>query len=297
LAACNSPDSQPLTPSRLRYLDVRSPAQVVQGLDRVRPDFVVHLAAETDVDLCESDVDHAYATNALGTKHVALACQSANLPLAYVSTAGVFDGEKDGPYTEYDPAYPINVYGRSKFEGERYVRDFLTRFYIVRAGWMVGGGDKDHKFVAKILHQLNAGATTIYAVGDKWGTPTYAPDFAQCFTALVETGSYGLYHMACLGQGTRYDVAKKMLQVLGRDDVELVEVDSEFFRDAFPAPRPRSEMMRNLLLDLQGLNTMRPWEESLEEYLRTAFDDLAGGAHEVVGMAMALSTNGNGRHS
>lgn len=271
LRADGSPDGN------LQYLDVRSPEQIARWLDRTRPDFVVHLAAETDVDLCESDVDHAYTTNALGTKHVALACQRAELPLAYVSTAGVFDGEKEDPYTEYDAARPINVYGQSKFEGEQYVRDFLSRFYIVRAGWMVGGGDKDHKFVAKILRQLDDGARTLYAVGDKWGTPTYAPDFAACFTRLVETGSYGLYHMACLGRGTRYDVAQKILQVLGRDEeVELVEVGSDFFRETFPAPRPRSEMMRNLLLDLQGLNTMRPWEESIEEYLLTAFAGLPG---------------------
>jgi len=259
---------------RLEKLDVRSCRQVSAGFDCVRPEFVVHLAAETDLEACEADPDNALATNALGTKHVALACQANALPMAYVSTAGVFDGQKDGAYTEYDTPNPINVYGRSKLEGERYVQMFLQRFYIVRAGWMVGGGEKDHKFVAKILAQLKQGATTLYAVGDKLGTPTYAPDFARCFVHLIETGSYGVYHMACQGRASRYDVAKKILEVLGRTDVELVEVGSEFFRETFPAPRPRSEMMRNLLLELQGLNGMRPWEEALEEYLVTAFADL-----------------------
>ncbi len=280
-AAVETPDADPTRLDRLGRLDVRRRDDIDQWVDRTWPDMIAHLAAETDVDLCEAEPDHAYATNALGTKHVALACQAANLPLVYISTAGVFDGCKDGAYTEYDEVHPINVYGASKFEGERYVQNFLKQFYIVRAGWMVGGGDRDHKFVAKILNQLKEGARTLYAVGDKWGTPTYAPDFASCLTRLLETDSYGLYHMACLGQGTRYDVAKKILQVLGVDqEIELVEVDSAYFQDSFPAPRPRSEMMRNLLLDLQGLNTMRHWEESLEEYLRTAFADLpleAGG--------------------
>lgn len=270
-----NPWRQPgLSIADMGYLDVRSRDDIAQWLERVRPDMVMHLAAETDVDLCEAQPDHAYQTNALGTKHVALACQRADLPLVYISTAGVFDGEKDGAYTEYDEAVPINVYGRSKLAGEDYVRTFLNRFYIVRAGWMVGGGDKDHKFVAKILQQLNEGATTLYVVTDKLGTPTYAPDFAQCLTALVQTESYGLYHMACLGNGTRYDVAKKILDVLGRTDVQLVEVDSDFFRESYPAPRPRSEMMRNLMLDMQGLNTMRHWEVALDEYLRTAFSDI-----------------------
>jgi dTDP-4-dehydrorhamnose reductase len=255
-------------------LDVRSRNDIRSWFERARPEFVVHLAAETDVDVCERDADHAYLTNAIGTKHVAIACRTENVPLAYVSTAGVFDGAKDEPYIEYDAAYPINNYGRSKLEGERYTQTFLDRFFVVRAGWMVGGGPKDHKFVAKILQQLAVGAKTIYAVGDKLGTPTYAPDFAACFAALITTGSYGLYHMACLGRGTRYDVARKILTVLGRNDVKLEEVASDFFKDEYPAPRPRSEMMRNLMLDLQGLNTMRDWEIALEEYLRTAFSDL-----------------------
>jgi dTDP-4-dehydrorhamnose reductase len=255
-------------------LDVRSRDDIAASFERVRPDFVVHLAAETDVDICERDADHAYLTNAIGTKHIALACRAADVSLAYVSTAGVFDGVKSEPYIEYDAAYPINNYGKSKLEGERYTQTFLDRFYVVRAGWMVGGGPKDHKFVAKVLQQLADGNTTIYAVGDKLGTPTYAPDFAACFVRLIATDSFGLYHMACRGRGTRYDVAKKILDVLGRDDVRLQEVDSDFFKDEYPAPRPRSEMMRNLMLDLQGLNTMRDWEVALEEYLQTAFADL-----------------------
>jgi dTDP-4-dehydrorhamnose reductase len=256
-------------------LDVRSRTDIAAGFGRFKPDFVVHLAAETDLEICEADPEHAFATNALGTKHVALACQAFGAELAYVSTAGVFDGEKAEPYIEYDPARPINRYGSSKLDGERYVSTFLNRFYIVRAGWMVGGGRKDHKFVAKILAQLKAGARTLYAVGDRLGTPTYAPDFARCFSQLIESRSYGLYHMVCTGQASRFDVARKILEVLGRtEDVQLVEVDSSFFRDSYPAPRPKSEAMRNLLLDLQGLNTMRPWEEALEEYLSVALDDL-----------------------
>ncbi len=259
----------------LGRLDVRLPHHINDWIDRVQPDLVVHLAAETDVDRCELDPKHAHATNAEGALHVASACRAAGLPLAYISTAGVFDGEKDEPYTEVDPAHPINVYGRSKLDGEQHVLSLVERSYVVRAGWMVGGGDRDHKFVAKILSQLRAGATTLYAVGDRWGTPTYAPDFARCFGHMVAGKHYGLYHMACLGKGTRYHVAREILRILGRDgDVQLVEVQSEFFRDRFPAPRPRSEMMRNDGLTRLGLNRMRPWEESLREYLITSFPEL-----------------------
>ncbi|HZT05496.1 MAG TPA: dTDP-4-dehydrorhamnose reductase [Chloroflexota bacterium] len=264
----------PRTGTPLGHLDVREPTAIDAWLAWTRPDFVVHLAAETDVDLCEAQPAHAFATNAAGTEYVARACRRDGIPLAYVSTAGVFDGEKTEPYTEDDPAIPINEYGRSKLQGECWTRELVDRSFIVRAGWMVGGGDRDHKFVAKILHQIRAGARVLHAVDDKWGTPTYAPDFARCFAALLETEEYGLYHMACLGSGTRFDVARAILKVL-RSDVELRSVPSEFFREEYPAPRPRSEMMRNAHLDRLGLNTMRPWESSLEEYLRTAFPQFA----------------------
>lgn len=255
---------------RVGQLDVRSIDQVEAWFRTVQPEFVMHLAAETDVDLCQQQPEHAFTTNALGTKHIALACQAADVRLVYISTVGVFDGEKSDPYTEVDEPNPINHYGRSKLAGERYVQWFLRRFYIVRAGWMVGGGVKDHKFVGKILQQLNDGANTLYCVSDR-GTPTYAPDFARCLTRLIETDSFGLYHMACRGLGSRFDVARKILDVLGRTDVDLVSVEREFFKTTYPAPRPRSEMMRNLTLESQGWNTMRHWEEALEEYLATAF--------------------------
>ena len=198
------------------------------------------------------------------------------VPMVYISTAGVFDGEKDGAYTEYDQPHPINMYGRSKYEGELAVRELVEEHYVIRAGWMVGGGAaKDHKFVAKILAQLRSGVTTIHAVTDKSGTPTYAPDFARCLLPLLESELFGLYHMVCGGEGTRFDVAARILQLLGREDVELVPVESSFFAAEFPSVRPRSEIMRNLVLDLQGMNTMRPWQTALEEYLRTEFADLA----------------------
>jgi dTDP-4-dehydrorhamnose reductase len=107
----------------------------------------------------------------------------------------------------------------------------------------------------------------IHAVTDKLGTPTYTEDFARNLLALVETPFYGLYHMACLGRGSRLDVAKELLAYYGRDDVEVKPVTSDFFAQTYPAPRPYSEMMRNYMLDLHGLNLMRPWQVALREYL------------------------------
>jgi dTDP-4-dehydrorhamnose reductase len=200
-----------------------------------------------------------------------MACRERGATVVYISTAGVFDGTKtDGPYTELDQPRPINVYGRSKLEGETIVQRFVPGGFVVRAGWMVGGADRDHKFVAKVIEQLRGGSRTIRAVTDKLGTPTYTQDFAQNLLELVRTPFHGLYHMACLGEGSRFDVAREIVAFYERDDVDVVPVTSDAFTDAYPAPRPRSEIMRNYMLDLRGLNRMRPWQVALREYLENA---------------------------
>ena len=253
------------------HLDVRVYSEMISAIERWRADLVLHLAAETDLEICEADPDHAFRTNTLGTQNAAVACQARDLPLVYISTAGVFDGEKDdGPYDEFDEPRPINVYGRSKYEGELLVLRLVPKHFVIRAGWMVGGVERDHKFVAKVIDQLRAGATTIRAVTDKLGTPTYTEDFARNMLELIETPFYGRYHMACLGEGSRYDVAREIVEFYGRHDVRVVPVTSEAFADEYPAPRPRSEMMRNYMLELRGMNRMRPWREALHEYLKIA---------------------------
>lgn len=252
-------------------LDVRDDAAVVEAVERHRPDLVLHLAAETDLETCEASPDHAYLTNTVGTQNVALACASTGATLVYISTAGVFDGEKtDGPYTEFDPPRPINVYGQSKYQGEILALRLVPRSFVVRAGWMVGGAHRDHKFVGKVIDQLRHGAQTIRAVTDKLGTPTYTHDFASNLLELAGTRYYGRYHMACLGEGSRYDVAREIVAFYGRPDVEVVPVTSDAFTVDYPAPRPRSEMMRNYMLDLRGMNRMRSWQISLREYLTAA---------------------------
>jgi dTDP-4-dehydrorhamnose reductase len=253
-------------------LDVRDFSAVRRELERFEPDIVAHLAAETNLETCERDPDHAYRTNTIGTQHVAVATHEHGATLIYISTAGVFDGEKVGePYTEFDQPRPINVYGGSKYQGERIASTLSPRHFIVRAGWMVGGGERDHKFVAKILGQIAAGARVIHAVDDKLGTPTYTEDFAANLLRLIEEPRYGLYHMTCRGQGSRLDVARAIVDWLG-EDIEVRPVSSSHFADTFFAPRPRSEMMRNYMLELAGIDLMRPWQEALRAYLDRSFE-------------------------
>jgi dTDP-4-dehydrorhamnose reductase len=250
---------------QIQHLDVRVYKQLDEIVGKIEPDMVMHLAAETDVDKCEIEPDHAFLTNTIGTQNVGLICQKRNIVMVYISTIGVFYGDKIDPYTEFDIPNPINVYGRSKLEGEKIVQSLLRSYYIVRAGWMVGGGPKkDKKFIGKIIKQIKE-TDVIKAVNDKIGSPTYTVDFSRCLTDLIETGFYGLYHCTNKGFGSRFDVAKKIVDFLGRSDVTVEPVSSAYF--PLPAARARSEMSRNYKLELLGKDATRNWEDALKEYI------------------------------
>ncbi len=267
----------------IQYLDVRDYDVFLSAARDARPTHLFHFAAETSLERCEEDPDLAWSTNALGTQNAALIARLLNIPLVYVSTAGVFDGNSTQPYTEFDEPKPIMVYGRSKLEGERIAQRLLPLTYIVRAGWMpgglalepaeglppeVGGLDREHKFVALIARQLQAGTKTLHAVDDKFGTPTYAPHFAAKLIELTDTGLFGTYHLACKGGGSRFDVANYIVKSLGfADSVRVLPVSSSHFSAEYFAPRPKSEMLRNFILELRGQNSMPTWQEALEEYL------------------------------
>jgi len=246
-------------------MDIRDWDAVRRTIGECSPEYVLHLAAETDVDLCEQKPDHAYATNALGTENVAWSCKESRAAMIYVSTANVFDGEKRDPYTEYDQPGSINVYGRSKLAGEQIVEKAMDRYFILRAGWMVGGWELDKKFVYKIVHLCRTGRQ-LKVVDDRFGSLTFTADFARNLMPVVQTHRYGLYHMANRGVGSRLDIARKVVGFLGKDnEIEVSPVSSAEF--PLPAPRPRSEMLRNMKLDLIGLNNMPHWEESLRNYI------------------------------
>jgi dTDP-4-dehydrorhamnose reductase len=247
-------------------IDVSNREEIEDRIVMKKPDFFFHLAAETDVDLCEKNPERADRINYIGTENVALLCQKYDIPLVYISTAAVFDGNKPEPYTEFDEPRPANIYGRSKLWGEIAVQRLLKRYFIVRAGWMVGGWEIDKKFVYKIVKQLQEGKKEIQVVNDKFGSPTFTGDFARNLLPLIRTKRYGLYHMANTGWGSRYDIALKIVEFMGIEGkVRVNPVSSEAF--PLPAPRPRSEMMLNYHLELIGMNYMPPWEKSLKAYI------------------------------
>lgn len=258
----------------LSFLDFRDFESYRNDVLDFAPDYLFHLGAYTDLEFCEENVDDTYMTNTLSVEH---ACQIANeldIPLLYISTAGIFDGEKD-LYDDWDVPNPLGHYARSKYMGELYVQQNARKHYICRAGWMMGGGpQKDKKFVHKIMKQLKAGKKELFIVNDKDGTPTYTHDFAKTVKELIQTRHYGLYNLVCDGLTGRFDVAAHLLKILGKsDEVDLVPVTSDYFSQEYFAHRPASERLINKKLNVRGLNKMQSWEDALEEYLRDYYED------------------------
>jgi len=255
---------------RLPYiekLDIVDSEEVFRKVNSIKPDYIFHFAAETDVDLCEKNRDHAFKVNAFGTKNVALAAKEYGSRFLYISTGNVFDGSKLAAYVESDEPDPINKYGQSKLQGEEEVEGLLSEYFIIRVGWLVGGWELDKKFVYKIVQQLKDGKKELKVVSDKFGSPTFTKDFAANFMSLLNTEQFGLYHMSNKGTCSRYDIAVKVVEYMGfKDEVKIIPIDSSQF--PLPASRPQSEMLNNHKLDLLKLNNMPYWQDSLAEYIR-----------------------------
>jgi dTDP-4-dehydrorhamnose reductase len=251
----------------LSYLDVRDYENSHKIAIEFKPNIIIHLAALTNLEECEDNLKNTYNTNFLGTRNMSLICKELDIPLVYVSTAGVFDGKKE-IYTETDIPNPINIYGKTKLYGEIAVENLLMKYFIVRAGWMVGGGKKDKKFVSYILSQIKSGNKIFNIVNDKFGVPTYTEDFAKNLCLLMNKSIYGKYHMACSGDASRVEIAKFILDTLNVKNIIINEVTSDFFQKDFPVERAPSERMINTNLISQNINIMRNWKVCLGEYLK-----------------------------
>ena len=258
----------------LNFLDFRDRENYIKDVEAFKPDYLFHLGAYTDLEFCELNVDDTYLTNTIAVENAVAIANKLNIPLLYISTAGIFDGKKD-LYDDWDMPNPLGHYARSKYMGERYVRENAKRYVICRAGWMMGGGpDKDKKFINKVIKQLVSGKRDLYIVNDKDGTPTFTVDFAKNVKLLLEREYWGLYNMVCGGETSRLEVACELVKILDlEDEVTFNNVSSSYFKDIYFAPRPPSERLVNKKLELRNINIMRDWKVALNEYIRDYYLD------------------------
>ena len=258
----------------LEFLDFRDLDEYKNKVKSFNPDYLFHIGAFTDLEYCENHIDDTYSTNTISVENATFIANKLDIPLLYISTAGIFDGKKE-LYDDWDLPNPLCHYARSKYAGEKFVLRHSKYPLILRAGWMMGGGpDKDKKFIAKILKQLKTGKKELNVVDDKLGTPTYTLDFANNAKLILENELWGLYNLVCQGATGRYEVASKILSILNmEEDVKLKKVKSDFFKKEYFAPRPASERLVNKKLQLRNLDIMRDWETCLEEYLNKSFNN------------------------
>ena len=246
----------------LPEMDITDARVVRRYFDEIGPELVIHAAAWTDTAGCEAEPDRALLVNGEGSRNVAEACARAGAVMLYVGTNEVFDGETTEPYREDDRPNPINAYGRSKLEGERYVQSILERHYVVRTSWLYGLGRVS--FPEKIA-QAAAKAETLKGVTDEIASPTLTADLAAGIAALVRGAPYGTYHLTNGGHCSRLEWAREVLRIRGLTNVRVEPATQEEF--GAPYRKPVFSALSLEKAARLGIE-MRPWQEALREYLQ-----------------------------
>jgi dTDP-4-dehydrorhamnose reductase len=255
-----------------REVDITRPEAIEKYLDALRParlEWVINCAAYTNVELAEKERDSAYALNAEGPRHLAGAARKAGAALVHLSTDYIFNGSKATDYGEEDAADPVNVYGRTKLDGELAVRGALEKHYIIRTAWLYGRAGKN--FVETMLRLLQ-GQDTVRVVKDQIGNPTYAVDLAQAIMAVISDtrGRYGTYNFTNEGEASWHSFAKAILREamsvgLVNKQVEIMPITA----DEYPAKvrRPQRTCLSKEKIKREFGLTIRGWREALRSYL------------------------------
>lgn len=244
-------------------LDITDRNTVSSVMTQIRPDYVIHTAALSDVDYCEENRAHAFQVNGYGTENIAYYAQKVKAKIVYISTCALF-GDEIKKYTEYDPVVLKTVYARAKHFGEEKTKEWCDRYFIVRPGWLFGG-NKNHK--RNFVYQRYREAMKypeIYSAADQYGCPTYTRHLAHKIIELMETDGYGVYHISNSGSATRYEYVKKIVRTFGLNN-KIIPVDSDFFKRK--APAPLCVMIKNENLLIKGLGFLPNWNIAVEEYI------------------------------
>ncbi len=245
-------------------LDISDKEQVTKIFAREKPDAVINCAAYTNVDGAETNQDSCYAANAAGVENLALATKKSESAFVTISTDYVFDGSKDGFYTQRDTPNPESVYGKSKLEGEIRARRVYARSIIVRSGWIYGDGGTNF---LSVMHELLAEGKQIKAIYDAYGTPTFAEDLARRLRELAELDMPCIFHVTNSGGGASYEeFALKVCEIKGFDKNLLEKVSNDTLKR--PAPRPKNSRLACLFSQKLGLSPLQNWEKALEEFLK-----------------------------
>ncbi len=237
-----------------KNFDVTNFDQARKILETENPDFVIHCAAYTNVDGAEEEVEKARNINVKGTENISEICGKNNITMIYISTDYVFDGEKKSPYTPDDKPNPLNIYGKTKLEGEKAVQKNCKKYYIVRTSWLYGHHGKN--FVETMISLTDK--PELKVVNDQTGCPTWTVELANGITNLIEEmPEFGIYHICGSGETSWYGFAKEIFKIIGKKVNLIPCTTNEFPR---PAKRPKYSVMDN-----NGI--CRDWRLALKDYI------------------------------
>ena len=242
-------------------LDITDEAGVRAAFEAERPEVVFNCAAWTNVDGCEGDAARAYSVNADGPRILAAEGRRVGASLVTISTDYVFDGAKDGFYTQRDDPHPISVYGAAKLEGERRAQSANARTIVIRTGWIFGAGGPN--FLSQVIELARRG-TRLRAISDAYGTPTYAKDLAKRLRLLAELDLPGVYHVVNSGEGASYEEFTRAALAFAGCEAEIESVSMDSIDR--PAPRPRNSRLKCLISEAIGLDPLPPWQDSLRDF-------------------------------
>lgn len=246
----------------IEEMDITDAKAVKKVIEEAGVESVVHCAAYTAVDAAEDHEELCRRINAGGTENIARVCGELGLKMIYISTDYVFDGEGERPWEPDDERKPLNVYGKTKYEGELAVEKYVEKFYIVRIAWVFGVNGKNF-----VKTMLNLGKTKeqINVVNDQFGSPTYTFDLARLLVDMIETEKYGRYHATNEGICTWYEFAGEIFRQADID-VKVIPVLSEQLPNK--ARRPHNSRMNKDKLQTNGFIRLPAWQDALGRYLQ-----------------------------
>jgi dTDP-4-dehydrorhamnose reductase len=253
-------------------LELSNLESVRSCLEAAGAEIVVNTAAMHHVDRCEQEPEKAFAVNAMGARHLAVVTRDMGAVLVHISTDYVFDGVKGQPYVEEDAPVPLNVYGNSKLAGECFVRTINPRHFVLRTSALYGAHPcraKGGRNFVELMLKLGRERGRVRVVADEFVSPTATLDVARQIRALADCSAYGLYHATAEGSCSWHEFAQKIFAAAGMAVPVDVADSSEF---AGKVPRPHYSVLENRRLKTTGLNTFRPWEIGLAEYLNATAD-------------------------
>lgn len=243
-------------------LNVEEKEKVIKTIKEINPEIVIHCAAYTDVDGCETNIKKAYLTNAVGTYNISLISSDINCYLIYISTDFVFDGEKKTPYSEFDLPSPLSIYGKTKLAGEYYVSHLTKKFLIIRTSKIFG---KNGKNFASRFPILLKEKKKFYLTTDIVNSPTYVKDLVNAIEFLIKKQVYGIINICNKGKCSWFEFGKKLIEITRKKDVEIFPVSFYEFKRK-KALRPAYSVLDTTLLETFGIK-MPEWEYSLKKFI------------------------------